>query len=203
MTDQRQHVVAVAVVRYQPGNVTSLMVKRPADVEQPLSWHDPGGKVEPMETPYQAAKREMLEEVNLPLETAMEQVCNAWVHRDAALDIEKWIHLYVAVAPDGWQPVLKEAQPASAWVPFEERAAMQPQLATVMRIKFELWKWQDETMLEEVRRLVVSKGPSASSLQQVRASKACGALFPRFTSCFPTLFLASPYASSLSPCLPT
>lgn len=130
---RRKHVVAVVVVRVEAGVARSLMVQRPEGVPEPLKWHDPGGKVELMESYLEAASREMNQEVNLPMETVLREV-TTWLVPNA----DRVMHVFVADAPEGWEPVMKERQPACAWVPFGERAGQKPQLATVERITYEL-----------------------------------------------------------------
>ena len=133
MDGRHQHVVAVAVVRVEASSARSLMVKRPEGVSEPLQWHDPGGNVELMESYSEAASRQMNQEVNLPMETVLREVAT-WLVPNVA----RVMHLFVADAPAGWEPVLKEGQPTCAWVSFSERTGKKPQLATVERITYEL-----------------------------------------------------------------
>merc|ERR1719409_306429 len=107
----RKHVVAVSVVR---GKDASLMVLRPEGVPEPSKWHDPGGKVELGQTYMQAATEEMWQEVRLPKDTVLTPT-NEWL----APRSELVFHHFVAEAPDGWEPVMQEGQPAFAWVPID------------------------------------------------------------------------------------
>lgn len=63
---KRVHVVAGII--YRDGQI--LLAKRPQDKHQGGLWEFPGGKVEPLETPASALKRELKEEVNLTVVSA-------------------------------------------------------------------------------------------------------------------------------------
>ena len=55
--------VSAGVIFAANGDV--LLCSRPAD-KPPAGWEFPGGKIEPGETPEEALKRELLEELDLP-----------------------------------------------------------------------------------------------------------------------------------------
>jgi len=76
-------------------------------------WVPPGGKVEPGETPREAAQRELAEETGLRL-SLLEQPAAVTV-RSFGPDLPPGLSLsYVAIAPPG-QPLVPEAGQPAAW----------------------------------------------------------------------------------------
>ena len=82
--------IAIAVVER---NGEFLIGLRPANVALPGLWEFPGGKIEPNETPQQAAARECLEETGLEVEVGEEypQVCYRYPHAELLL---QFFHCY-------------------------------------------------------------------------------------------------------------
>lgn len=60
--------VAVAIIKNAANEI--LITKRSLDIPHGGMWEVPGGKFEPLETPYEALKREVLEEVSLEVQKA-------------------------------------------------------------------------------------------------------------------------------------
>lgn len=138
-TTHDRHVVAVALVRrhFLYGKWSSLMVVRPAGKPHPLMWHDPGGKWEPSESYAEAGSREMEQEVGLPRDTELHAEGEWFVPEEGHT-----MHLFIAKAPEGWVPEMREMQPDYAWVPFDNRANKQPQVPSVARITTQLLRWR-------------------------------------------------------------
>jgi 8-oxo-dGTP diphosphatase len=60
--------VAVGVVEDAGGRI--LIARRPAEVDQGGLWEFPGGKIEPGETPFDALRRELMEETGIAVDGA-------------------------------------------------------------------------------------------------------------------------------------
>ncbi len=87
-------VALVAVVR--DGRV--LVARRPADAAHlPAAWEFPGGKIEPGETPEEAARRELLEETGLRASTLEPLTTAVFDYPDRLLRF----HAFVATGLDG------------------------------------------------------------------------------------------------------
>jgi 8-oxo-dGTP diphosphatase len=69
VTEQKPIEVAVALI-VRDGSV--LMGERRPDKVYPLHWEFPGGKLEANETPYEALRRELNEELSIEIEHAKE-----------------------------------------------------------------------------------------------------------------------------------
>ena len=156
-----QHVAAVAVVRYLSDAWCSLLVQRPGNVPAPLHWHDPGGKCEPGESPIQAARREMQEEVGLPVDTPMHYRA-AWTEPFGSTVV---LQLFIAHADPSWEPEMREGQPEYRWVPLDERFFMRPQLPSVAHVTHHLVRWQRSpeavAALVPMHAAAVHHGPTA------------------------------------------
>ncbi|BCR04161.1 DNA mismatch repair protein MutT [Desulfuromonas versatilis] len=69
-------IVTAAIIRSQTG---ILLTRRPEGSRHAGMWEFPGGKLEPGESPEQCLRRELLEELDLPVEVG--QVFEVVYHR--------------------------------------------------------------------------------------------------------------------------
>ena len=109
------HDIAVAVIRDDTGRL--LIQRRPDDAMLGGLWEFPGGKVEPGETPVEACRREVGEELGLQVEVggAYPVIDHAYSHFRISL------HAF-SCRVDGNGPEVRTTLPAR-WVVAEELAA--------------------------------------------------------------------------------
>lgn len=113
MTD-RQLVIAASIER--DGHY--LLCRRPAHKRHGLLWEFPGGKVEPGETLFDAACRELKEEL------ALSVVKLGSVLLEVQDEASGFLICFVEVEVDGQQPKLLEHEEL-AWVSAEQLASYQ------------------------------------------------------------------------------
>ncbi len=75
--------VAVGIL-LKDGNV--LACQRRHDVRYPLKWEFPGGKIEPGETPEEAVRRELFEELSIGAVPEAEFHRQEWVYPESRLE---------------------------------------------------------------------------------------------------------------------
>lgn len=78
--------VAVGILR---GDGKVLACQRRRNAVYPLKWEFPGGKVEPGETPAEALRRELREELGIEAEAGVQIHRKEWVYPDGVADPEK------------------------------------------------------------------------------------------------------------------
>lgn len=118
--------VACGVLCRPDGQV--LMAQRPAGKIAAGWWEFPGGKIEVGETPLQALKRELHEELGVELRAARPLIRFAHDYSNRRVLLDTWL----VTAFDG-QPQSREQQ-AFAWLPPARLAAQEPALPTVAPI---------------------------------------------------------------------
>jgi 8-oxo-dGTP diphosphatase len=94
-------IVAVGVIQNAAQEV--LIAKRPSHLHQGDLWEFPGGKVEENETVLQALKRELQEEINIEVQTAMPfmQVTHDYGDKQVLLDV--WLVTTFLGDPQGME----------------------------------------------------------------------------------------------------
>jgi 8-oxo-dGTP pyrophosphatase MutT (NUDIX family)/GNAT superfamily N-acetyltransferase len=122
------HVTASAIVISDDGRQVVLHLHKRLKV-----WLQPGGHIEPGETPWDAARREALEETGLPIGAVDEQLVHVDVHpgprKHTHLDLRYVMHA-PAVVP---RPADGESQHAR-WFPWRTAVGMaEPGLEGVLR----------------------------------------------------------------------
>ncbi len=111
----------VLVVLRRPGPELLVLLRSP---EKHGYWLPVAGRVEPGETPAEAARRELLEEVGLA-GVALEPIPLALGYEDADGDAVV-VHGFAADVPPGWEPALNEEHVAYRWSRPEEADALVP-----------------------------------------------------------------------------
>ncbi|HJT99208.1 MAG TPA: 8-oxo-dGTP diphosphatase MutT, partial [Rhodanobacteraceae bacterium] len=81
------HVVA-GVVRDEAGRV--LVAERPAGKHLAGHWEFPGGKVDPGETPLEALKRELAEEIGIAVKRAAPLISVPWTYPEKRIVLDAW-----------------------------------------------------------------------------------------------------------------
>jgi len=107
--------VVAALIANDRGEV--LITQRRADQALPLAWEFPGGKVEPGEAPEVALRREIAEELGVPVEVG--RVYDVMFH--AYPDYDVYMLVYRCRILDGAVPRPLEVKDL-AWVPPPELA---------------------------------------------------------------------------------
>lgn len=79
--------VAVGIIMLKDGQV--LICQRKRTARYPLKWEFPGGKIEPTETPLQALKRELHEELSIEMLDAKEFFRQEWTNPENPTDASK------------------------------------------------------------------------------------------------------------------
>ncbi|WP_158608398.1 Nudix family hydrolase [Stagnimonas aquatica] len=118
--------VACGVLCRPDGQV--LMAQRPAGKIAAGWWEFPGGKIEAGETPLQALKRELHEELGVELRAAQPLIRFAHDYSNRRVVLDTWL----VTAFDG-APQSREQQ-AFAWLPPSQLATQEPALPTVAPI---------------------------------------------------------------------
>lgn len=118
--------VACGVLRRADGQV--LMAQRPEGKIAAGWWEFPGGKIEAGETPLQALRRELHEELGVELRDARPLIRFAHDYSNRRVVLDTWL----VTAFEG-EPQSREQQ-AFAWLPPANLAAQEPALPTVAPI---------------------------------------------------------------------
>jgi 8-oxo-dGTP diphosphatase len=105
---ERKLVVAALIVSSR-GEV--LLTQRREDQDLPLSWEFPGGKIEPGESPVDALRREIREELGVAVEVG--RVWEVLHHRYPRYDVTMIV--YRCALPEGAAPRAVEVRDL-AWV---------------------------------------------------------------------------------------
>jgi 8-oxo-dGTP diphosphatase len=108
MSEMKRIHVAAAAVADARGRV--LIAQRPVDVHQGGLWEFPGGKLEQDESPLQALKRELREEIGISVGSARQLIRVRHDYPDKSVLLDVW-----RVADYAGIPVGREGQPLE-WV---------------------------------------------------------------------------------------
>src|SRR5699024_8695568 len=101
------HVVA-GVIRDGLGRV--LVAQRPAGKHLAGYWEFPGGKIDPGETPRDALRRELAEELGIDVEAAEPLIAVPWTYSEKRIVLDAWL-----VAAYAGEPRAREHE-ALRWV---------------------------------------------------------------------------------------
>lgn len=120
MIDIQVLTVDVYVVRRSSTGLTVLVLRRAPGVRSTGAWEVVHGRIEPGETPEQAARREVVEETGLPVERLYNVTCLPfYLHKQGVLNMAVVFAAFVAAQGE---VRLGEEHDASEWLPATEAA---------------------------------------------------------------------------------
>lgn len=93
-----------------------FLLQRSQNETFPLTWAFPGGSVDPAESPYKAAKREMLEETGIDLSTINLKLA----HRTKITNPYFEYYTYFGIVQDEFTPVLNYESESYGWFDLDE-----------------------------------------------------------------------------------
>ncbi|MCH5258443.1 MAG: 8-oxo-dGTP diphosphatase MutT [Lachnospiraceae bacterium] len=136
MQDTRKHVHVAAAIIMDDGKIFAT---QRAHGEFKDGWEFPGGKIEPGETPKQAAKREVMEELDTEIEVGELFDTVEYDYPDFHLTM----HCFLCTVKSG-DLVLKEHQ-AARWLTRETLDSVEwlpADIDLIEKLKTDFYKWQ-------------------------------------------------------------
>lgn len=151
----RVSIVDLAVVRFGPTGLETLLMRRAAGMRCTGAWEIVHGKIEPQESPEAAALRELREETGLAAERLYNITLGGfYLHHQGVLSLT--VVFCAFVAPDGPAPLIGEEHDAYAWLSFAdamERTAWPREREALSHIAHLFRNGTDAGCVEDVLRV--------------------------------------------------
>lgn len=144
-------IVDLVVVRFGIAGLEALLLRRAANTRCTGAWEIVHGKIERGERPEDAARRELHEETELPLERLYNITLGGfYLHQQGVLSLSV---VFCAIVAPGNDPALGDEHDAFEWLPFQlaqERCAWPREREALSHIAHLLRNGRDAGAVEDV-----------------------------------------------------